>query len=243
MRRPSQKRRFVVGLAAFFFSIFSILLLAGLFLAWPGSPVPDAWNPFRPFRLSDEVTPFTGWKLDRAANDLPSCLAALEGQGVERMEDWEFNENCHIRNRVKIRTIGNASLAPVETRCTIALRMAGWEKHSIQPSAEQILGSRVKKIDHFSSYSCREIRTPEGSFGQMSKHATADAIDIAGFHLDDGRHVTLLEGWQGSLEEQAFLESVRDGACDWFKTTLGPDYNEFHADHFHLQSRGWGTCR
>ena len=243
MRRPGQKRRFVVGLAAFFFSVSSILLLIGLFLAWSKSPVPDAWNPFRPFQLSDKVTPFTGWKLDRTAANLPSCLAALEGYGVEKMADWEFNEDCHIRDRVKIRSIGGITLAPVETRCTIALRMAGWEKHSIQPNARKILGVGVGKIDHFSSYSCREIRTPEGSFGLMSKHATADAIDIAGFHLEDGRHVTLLKGWQGTPEEQAFLNAVRDGACQWFKTTLGPEYNEFHADHFHLQSRGWGTCK
>jgi len=55
--------------------------------------------------------------------------------------------------------------------------------------------------------------------------------------------MTLIGGWDGAPEEQAFLRAARDGACRWFATTLGPDYNALHADHFHLQSRGWGTCR
>ena len=78
----------------------------------------------------------------------------------------------------------------------------------------------------------------------MSTHATADAIDITGFTLEDGRKITLLEGWDS--EDPAvsgFLRDVRDSACDWFRVTLGPDYNALHADHFHLQNTGWGACR
>jgi hypothetical protein len=37
--------------------------------------------------------------------------------------------------------------------------------------------------------------------------------------------------------------AVRDSACVWFKTALGPEFNDLHKDHFHLQSRGFGTCR
>ena len=77
----------------------------------------------------------------------------------------------------------------------------------------------------------------------MSTHATAEAIDVSGFVTEDGRAINLLEDWDGPGAEAAFLREVRDGACRWFVTTLGPEYNNLHHDHFHLQSRGWGLCR
>jgi hypothetical protein len=72
---------------------------------------------------------------------------------------------------------------------------------------------------------------------------SAEAIDIAGFRLAGGRLVTLRQGWAGAPDEAAFLRAARDSACRFFATALGPDYNALHADHFHLQSRGWGLCR
>ena len=77
----------------------------------------------------------------------------------------------------------------------------------------------------------------------MSTHATADAIDIAGFDLVDGTRIRLRTDWQEDGPKADFLRAVRDGACDLFDLTLSPDYNQLHADHFHLQSRGWGLCR
>jgi len=77
----------------------------------------------------------------------------------------------------------------------------------------------------------------------MSLHATAEAIDIGGFELTNGRRISLLADWNGEQDAQSFLREAKNGACKWFATTLGPDYNSLHADHFHLQSRGWGLCR
>ena len=77
----------------------------------------------------------------------------------------------------------------------------------------------------------------------MSTHATASAIDISGFDLTDGTRIRLLKDWDESDAKAQFLRDVRDTPCDWFGTTLGPDYNAAHADHFHLQNWGWGTCR
>ena len=34
-----------------------------------------------------------------------------------------------------------------------------WERHSLQPAAQRILGTDVSAISHFSSYSCRAMRT------------------------------------------------------------------------------------
>lgn len=77
----------------------------------------------------------------------------------------------------------------------------------------------------------------------MSTHATADAIDITGFGLADGREISLIDDWDGDDAKAAFLRAARESACRWFVTVLSPDYNALHADHFHLQSKGWGACR
>lgn len=236
----------------------SLALWLSLFLFWgcvfwggwqlltnPNAGLPREWNPLEPLHISDPVTPFTGFKLDRAARAGETCRAALETGFVSYrlMEDITRSPQCGIQNRVSLQGVGGAGLKPVETSCGIALRMAMWEQHTLAPAATDILGAQISSIDHLSSYNCREIRTLGGSGGRMSTHATAEAIDITGFRFKDGQNIQLLADWNGDDLEAEFLRAARDGACTWFETTLGPDFNSLHADHFHLQSRGWGTCR
>lgn len=193
--------------------------------------------------IEHRVTPLTRWKLRQAAGDAEQCLSALPTGSHISLPPLIESEDCGIDPRLSLSRVGRARVAPVETTCAIALRMAMWERHSLQPAAKRILGASVREILHLSSYSCRPIRTPEGEDRRMSTHATAEAIDITGFVLEDGRRLSLLGDWGSGGPEAAFLRAARDGACDWFRTTLGPDYNTLHRDHFHLQSRGWGLCR
>lgn len=217
---------------------------AGLGLFHPDSPVPDGWKPLAPLAVADAPTPLTQWKLSRAAADPAACLAALAGAAdVRAMEDADYGGGCAIRGRVELSRVGGADIASIETSCAVALRTAMWERHALGPAAQEIVGAALTRIEQIGSYNCRRIRTPGGGSQRLSTHATAEAIDITGFRFADGRRMTLIGGWDGAPEEQAFLRAARDGACRWFATTLGPDYNALHADHFHLQSRGWGTCR
>jgi len=211
------------------------------------SPLSAAWDPFKPLNVQDSKTPLTAWKLRRALGSDAQCLAALEtGAGFQTRPDLEQSESCHIRPQVTVTRLGNADVAAVNTRCQTALRMAMWEHHGIQPAARLHLDAAVTGIRHFSSYSCRVMRTTRSGAPRMSSHATADAIDISGFDLRAGtetRTVTLLKHWDGSAKEQAFMRAVRDSACEWFRVTLSPEYNRLHADHFHLQHTGWGSCK
>ncbi|MXQ08219.1 extensin [Alphaproteobacteria bacterium GH1-50] len=218
---------------------------AAIAIAHPETPLPDAWNPAKPLVISDPVTPLTGWKLRGALSGGPACLAALSEEPVQSLPPLVDTDTpaCGIRDRVRLTGVGDARLAPVETDCAIALRLAMWERHGLQPDALRLLGTEISEILHFQSYSCRPIRTMAGPGGRMSTHATGEAIDIAGFSLADGRRLTLISDWEGDGPEAAFLRATRDSACRWFATTLGPDYNALHADHFHLQARGWGLCR
>ncbi|MGJ8624935.1 MAG: extensin-like domain-containing protein, partial [Yoonia sp.] len=158
----------------------------------------------------------------------------------------EVSAQCHIRNRVGVSQVGGTTaIGPAlsETSCATALRLAMWERHGVQPAARDILGSEVSTIRQIGSYNCRPIRTTSGNSTRWSTHSTADAIDITGFDFFDGRRIRLIADWDDGTEEGAFLRAVRDSACTWFATTLSPEYNSLHADHFHLQARGWGTCR
>ncbi|MDB4112013.1 extensin family protein [Yoonia sp.] len=233
----------VNGLAAFCFA-GALTFIGYQFFVHPDTPLPQEWNPTQPLAINDPVTPLTAWKLDRAAANFDQCLETLAGHAIiERLAPIKESPQCFVSDRVTLRKIGEARVQPLETRCAIALCMAMWERHSLQPAAMALLGSRVADITQIGSYNCRTLRTTNGPSTRMSTHATADAIDISGFRMADGTAIRLIADWETSGPKAAFLRAVRDGACDWFSLTLSPDYNSLHADHFHLQSRGWGYCR
>lgn len=230
-------------------TVFWLVLAGGMIggivaLFHPESPLPREWNPVEPLAVSDPVSPLTTWKMREVLADPAQCRAVLSGAAVMvPRAPLEVSDNCHVRNRVEISGVGAARIDGVETACATALRLAMWERHGIQPAAREILGAEVDVIRQIGSYNCRPIRTTRVPSNRWSTHATAEAIDITGFDLSDGRRIRLLDDWQGDGAEAAFLRAVRDSACTWFATTLGPDYNALHADHFHLQARGWGACR
>ena len=217
------------------------ILVGTALLRLEDSPVPSEWNIFTPLAVSDPVSPLTPWKLDWATQDRALCLDVLSGASAfTQMDDLVEGEQCGIAPRVALTRVGNSAIREVETACATALRMTMWERHGLQPAAREILGADVARIREIGSYNCRMIR---GSQSRWSTHATAQAIDITGFVLADGREIKLIDDWNGPAPFAEFLRRARDSACDWFGTTLGPDFNALHADHFHLQSRGWGTCR
>ncbi|PIB26651.1 hypothetical protein BFP76_12235 [Amylibacter kogurei] len=219
-------------------------VIAGL-IYLPNSPLPDEWNPVSPFDPMAKHTRFTDYKLRRALKNPAQCSTLLAQLDVNfrNMNDRIDEQNCHIKNRVELREVGQSSIAPMETKCEIALRLALWERHALQSAAFEHLGQSVARVEHFSSYSCRPIRTTNGQRRRMSEHASANAVDIAGFVLADGQKVSVLSDWDDQSNKAIFLRSIRDGACDWFNVTLSPDYNALHKDHFHFDQGRWNSCR
>lgn len=244
MSDEDHKRRPRYRWAAFFVLIVAFGFVGYQTLTHPKTPLPDGWNPLAGFSVFDSESPLTMWKLHRVLSDPVQCRAVLAGATrVQVLDPFEASENCHIRNRVKLTAMGTTRIEGVETSCATALRLALWERHGVQPAARDFLNTSVSELRQVGSYNCRQVRTSSGASSRWSTHATADAIDITGFVLADGRRIRLIEDWEGDDPEAQFLRAVRDSACTWFATTLGPDYNRLHADHFHLQARGWGTCR
>ncbi|MDE9450113.1 extensin family protein [Aliiroseovarius sp. Z3] len=243
-RRPVFRRAALSVLSALFSAVL-LGLVAMWFLLRPGGPLPDHWNPTKRLTIGAPVTVVTRLQMMRALDDVAECRSVLDQAGVvfDPMSDLEVDENCGIEGRGLLSTLPNSRMNRVETRCETALRLAMWEEHVVQPAAREVLGSEVAAITQIGSYNCRKMRTSRGTEGRWSSHAKANAIDITGVRLADGRQLSLLKDWDGDGPEAAFLRRIWRGSCDWFRLVLGPDYNQLHADHFHLENTGWGYCR
>jgi len=125
-------------------------------------------------------------------------------------------------------------------QCPLAVGTYMWMR-DIDTAAEKHLGTGVKALSHAGGYSCRR-QVGNGS-GQWSEHAYANALDVMGFELDDGRTISVLKGWNGDKAQKKFLRDVREQACKIFRVTLSPDFNAAHADHFHVDMGPTTSCR
>lgn len=239
-------RRMIGGLV-----VVAILMLGVLFLyaAVRNRPQDLPWTPLD---LGEPVGAFTGRKLTSLTGDAAACRALLSKAGVRFtvLPERRDGEHCGYADGVRFTSGGSRAIgfAPegLGVSCPVAASLAMWEWNVVQPQAERLLGARVATIEQFGSYSCRRLYGRDE--GAWSEHATADAVDVAGFRLADGRQIRVVRDWAGDDAEARFLRAVRDGACDLFATTLSPDYNAAHRDHLHLDqaergAMGWQLCR
>jgi hypothetical protein len=115
-----------------------------------------------------------------------------------------------------------------------------WYEGELDRMATDLMGSGLARIDHMGSYACRNVNGDAS--GQRSEHAMANAFDLAGFQLRDGRRITVRDHWGTATQEGRFLKAARNLACSMFNTVLGPEYNDLHADHFHLDMGHGRIC-
>ncbi len=148
-----------------------------------GGRIPGEWHRGKPLDVAAPRSWRTALKLNRALATPATCIAAL-GTGAEFVAmPPRGDRRCGIDPRVSLSRLGLVTVDPVETTCTVALRAAMWERHALRPAAET-LGSPVARLFHQGSYICRPIR--DGG-DRLSTHATAEAIDLRGVELSDGR--------------------------------------------------------
>ncbi len=206
--------------------------------------LPPQHSPFATFDPRRPIGWATAWQLARLESDPETCRAVLTRADVriEPISDSREDTFCGFRGAVAVeRSSIPWSQAPLKVSCPLAAALALWEQRVVIPAAERHLGSRVTRIDHFGTYACRRVAGNRS--GRPSQHATANAIDVAAFRLGDGRQIAVRAQWWRDTAEGAFLHAVRDGSCRIFAAVLGPDYNEAHADHFHLDMGPYSTCR
>jgi hypothetical protein len=185
----------------------------------------------------------TRYKLSRLSADGELCRSVLRGTALEfeRVPDDVTPDGCGFQNAVLIRRTPTPVGEEFSLTCRTAVTVALWERHALQPAARQHFGQEIARIEHFGSYSCRNVYGRPNA--TRSRHATAEAWDIAGFVLTDGRRIRVVRDWTSTGVEAAFLREARDGACRFFDGVLSPDYNAAHADHLHLDRGPYRMCR
>lgn len=233
-----------------------LTLLAGaLALAGCGSLVPGGSGGVAPGSASStaggEARPATrvtsAPQSYAASMEERGCLADLGASGArfERLPDTYAAPGCNKLGTVQLSalagdrsTFGVSNLGPV--RCGVAKAFGDWARFGVDRAARQILGSPIAKIETMGSYACRKVAGTE----RLSAHARAEAIDVSGFVLADGRRIVLKRDWNGGdAATREFLRVVQKSACKRFGTVLGPEYNAAHEDHFHLEGTGAKFCR
>jgi hypothetical protein len=132
---------------------------------------------------------------------------------------------------------------PLRVGGAFALKLARFES-IVQEEATRVFGRRVVRIDHFGTYACRTIAGTSAS----SEHASGNAIDVAGFVLQNGRRVRVERDFVRAGQPARgpagdFLARVVERARKErvFGTILTPDYDRHHSNHLHLDGRAWGS--
>jgi hypothetical protein len=223
----------------------ALLVVAALTLAataWLADhPQHDPWAPLD---LRDPPGWATRGKLAALRENPAACRAVLDRSRVAFTALAAAGEGaCRREDRT---VLAHAPLAPTPppTTCAVGAALALWLDRGVQPAAQDLLGSRVARVEHLGAYSCRRLYGRAA--GGWSEHATGNALDVAAFVLEDGRRISVAGEWDGASADAAFLRRARDEACGVFGTVLSPDYNAAHADHFHLDQapRAFGgVCR
>jgi hypothetical protein len=226
------------------------LLLLGLliYILRPWEAIPAAWNPWEPLSVEHQLTPVSRWKLSQLKNSPEACSAVLSSAPDEALrytslEDYTPVAGCPLQNVVRIDHSDVAFSSPFTISCPWAVAWVMFERNELQRLALTHLDSRVDRIDHYGSFACRNVYNRKE--GRRSQHATASAFDIAAFRLANGERVSVLDHWAAPEDsvKATFLRAFQDSACDYFGTVLGPDYNQAHANHFHLDTSNFGFCR
>jgi hypothetical protein len=205
--------------------------------------VRPEWNPWAVLQIEAEPNFLTRYKLERLSNDPALCqqVLATADMQYEKVENRLTGPACGFFNAVRISRTSTGVDTPFSLTCRAAVSLAMWEHHVLTPAAEKYFGHQVATIEHFGSYSCRNVYGRPNA--TRSQHATAEALDIAGFVLEDGRRIRVLKEWPVAGKPAAFLKEVRTGACRFFDGVLSPDYNVAHRDHLHFDRGPYRVCR
>ena len=220
-----------------------VAMIAGVLVAWREGWIALPRNAL-PWQTPDLTQP-PGWfahlQMDRLAADPEACRAVLAkaGVGYTSIPDRRTTPGCGYTDAVFLDKPLIAFNRRTPATCGMAAALT-WYEHEVDAVAEQSLGRRVVRITQLGTYACRNVNAAADR--ARSEHATANAMDIAGFVLDDGRVVSVARDFNMATPEGRFLAGAHAAACRIFNVVLGPDFNTLHADHFHVDQGRYRIC-
>jgi len=226
------------------------------------SAAPDSGPP-EPPPATDPAPPPKQW--GRADTDpdndfevgppdpVPDCEDRLRSAGVKFRPAPGIRLRTNVKGEVVcgneqlvtyVRGPGGIAFTPSPIlSCGLALALARLEEIA-QDEAERQLGSKVKRIVHGGTYSCRKM----ARFKLISEHSYANGIDIYSFVLEDGRQLSVKRHFggtkpQASGPEARFLRTVARRLFDEdvMSVVITPFFDRLHHDHFHVDLARYRT--
>jgi hypothetical protein len=129
---------------------------------------------------------------------------------------------------------------PATLRCPMAESVIHWIRDEVASVALD-LGARLKSVNIDTSFECRSRNGIAGA--KLSEHGHANAIDVHGFTLANGRGIGLTD----TSVKKDVRERLRADACARFTTVLGPGADAYHENHIHLdlleRRHGYRMCQ
>jgi len=149
-------------------------------------------------------------------------LPVLVGPGECGAADAVLLESVTLPDDTKV------TFAPPATlRCTMAEQVALWLREDVLPASAS-LGTQMRVLEDYDSYECRGQNRVRGA--TLSEHGRANALDLRGFKLANGKMVELTD----VNVAKEWRESLRASACVRFHTVLGPGSDGNHETHIHV---------
>lgn len=233
------RRRVFAGL------LLAALLLAAVVLALRQGALPAGWSPLPAIDLAEPSSWLVDWRLSDVGRDAQLCARVLQPPWIEAsaVADAELKDGCGWTNGIRLTAAGGARLHVDRITCELAAGLALWIAHEVQPRAQDMLGAKVSSIQHLGGYACRSIKGSPVWAGVRSQHARANALDLTGFTLSNGRQVNVARHWAADSPEARFLHAIHARACRYFRVAIGPDFNAAHGNHFHYDRGIFSACK
>lgn len=175
-----------------------------------------------------------------------ACPAVISGKVVAKMLPPIAEGVCVAQSPLEVTALNlNGKTveltSPIQTNCEMATALVDWAGE-VDAYAKAALDSELTALQTGTSYMCRARVGGAEQF--TSEHGFANAVDIVGFTLADGRSIAVKENWlPATTPEAKLLRQSHGAACGKFTTVLGPEANADHEDHLHLDLGCHGqTC-
>jgi hypothetical protein len=213
----------------------------------PAIAIPQQFSPPQETYASFPASPATAGGAAPAATEPSPCqlrlgklatfkpLPVLVGPGECGAADAVRLESVTLPDDTKV-----ALSPPATLRCTMAEQMALWLREDVGPATAS-LGAQMRVLEDYDSYECRGQNRVRGA--TLSEHGRANALDLRGFKLANGRTVELTD----VNVDKEWRERLRVSGCARFHTVLGPGSDGNHETHIHVdlaeRRSGYKICQ
>jgi len=138
------------------------------------------------------------WTMQEIEKARTSCAPILSAANAEfEIIDPIRKGRCGTPAPIKLKALGTGVRVkispPASLNCNMVRALNLWLEEKVQPLAKASFGAPVIEIKNISSYACRHrYNNPKK---RLSEHALANALDIAGLKIANGKYVSLLKHW------------------------------------------------